>query len=1375
MELVSGVPITEYCDRQRLSVRARLDLFVAVCQAVQHAHQKGIIHRDLKPSNVLVTEVDGRPTPKVIDFGVAKATEFKLTDQSLVDSGAIVGTPVYMSPEQADPSSMDIDTRTDVYALGVILYELLAGSPPIDPKQFQRGAFFEMLRMVREVDPPKPSTKVRTAEALPSIAASRDVDPEQLKRALRGDLDWIVMKALEKDRTRRYETANGFAADVLRHLAYEPVQAAPPSRGYRLHKFARKHRGSVIAASLIVVALLAGIAGTSWGLFRADQRRAEAEKARAAEAERVKERDAAVVRATDAKRIADARADEINYRLGVSDMVLASAAYEGGNDVLAAERLSSVPPRQRGWEWYYLRRLTCGGLFTLYGHTDWVNSVAFSPDGGRIVTGSLDQTARLWDAQTGTPLLELKGHTGFVRTSAFSPDGTRILTGSDDGTARVWDARTGALLLVLKGRGSLSRAAFSPDSMRIFTDSNDSGTVWDARTGVPLLELKGYAGAVSCIAFSPDGERVVTGGAVSDARGQTIVWDARAGTRLLQLEPHAKGVVSVAFSPDGTRIATGSLDQTARVWDARTGATLVELKGHTGWVMGVAFSPDGTRIVTGSEDRTARVWDARSGAPLLKLSGHTGEVRTAVFSPDGTRVLTGSDDQTAKVWDARSETPPIELRGHSGRLNVVAVSPDGQRILAGSNDGTVTVWDAQSGAPLLEMVGHTGAVTDVAFSTDGARVVTSGGAANTSGEVKVWDARSGVLILKLEGHTAGWWSLAFSPDGTRIVAGRADGAATVWDARSGKPLLELKGHTGAVTSVAFSPNGTRIVTGSAAGLGAGQMKVWDAAAEVPLLELEGHTSAVTGVSFSPDSTRILTNSGGGTARVWDAGTGARLLELEGYTGAVTNLPFSPDGTRFVTGGGPRNPGDVTLRDARTGTPLLELKGHAAGVAAVAFSRNGMRIVAVSTDRTARVWDLRPASPSVELRGHRSWVRRVAFSPDGTRVVTGSDDQTARVWDARTGTSLLELKGHTGWLSGVAFSPDGTRIITGSLDQTARVWDAQTGTPLLELKHARERVRTAWPVIPSGITVAFSADGARIVTEVEGQTAQAKVWDAPTGQELVGVPMPPTRRPGQVSPDGRWIAHRAGNRVDLIPLQPDEQELSYRRLLMQPNYELYREGYLAAAKGNDEFVARFYLNLFPPPERAPLQAEAIVAPLFVRLLVRDDVLAALKAKPAANSGVQDACLKLAGIWPESASAGEFNSAAWDLVAAAGQVDADYKRGLRLAKAACRLRPESAAILNALGVAQYRCGLMGEALATMTRANALNKGKAPSDLAFLALAQHRVGQSDQARDTLRRLREVMKDPQWSENPEARAFLHEAETIELDRAFPADPFAQ
>ncbi len=298
MELVKGVPLTEYCDAHKLTVQARLELFVAVCQAVQHAHQKGIIHRDLKPGNVLVTEVDGRPTPKVIDFGVAKATEVKLTDMSLADVGAIVGTPAYMSPEQADPTSMDIDTRTDVYALGVMLYELLTGSPPIDAKQFQRGAILEMLRMVREVDPPRPSTKLSTAEALPNIAANRSIDPARLSKLLQGELDWVVMKALEKDRTRRYETANGFARDIQRYLADEVVEARPPSRGYRLKKFVKRNKGQVMAASLVFLTLAGGIVGTSLGM-------ASAQRAQKAEAEQraiaIDQRDKAIASETKAR------------------------------------------------------------------------------------------------------------------------------------------------------------------------------------------------------------------------------------------------------------------------------------------------------------------------------------------------------------------------------------------------------------------------------------------------------------------------------------------------------------------------------------------------------------------------------------------------------------------------------------------------------------------------------------------------------------------------------------------------------------------------------------------------------------------------------------------------------------------------------------------------------------------------------------------------------------------------------------------------------------------------------------------------------------------------------------------------------------------
>src|SRR5262249_14749810 len=269
MDYVKGVPITEYCDSVRLSVDDRLNLFVQVCSALQHAHQKGIIHRDLKPSNILVAPYDDQPVPKVIDFGLAKAMHQRLTERTIFTAHEMVmGTPLYMSPEQAQLNNLDIDTRSDIYSLGVLLYELLTGTTPLERKRFQEAAWDEIRRMIREEEPPRPSLRLSSTDTLPSLAACRQTEPLTLKKLVRGELDWTVMKALEKDRTRRYETANGLARDIQRYLDDEVVEARPPSAGYRIGKFIRRHKAQVVAAALLLLALLAGIAGTTWGLIR---------------------------------------------------------------------------------------------------------------------------------------------------------------------------------------------------------------------------------------------------------------------------------------------------------------------------------------------------------------------------------------------------------------------------------------------------------------------------------------------------------------------------------------------------------------------------------------------------------------------------------------------------------------------------------------------------------------------------------------------------------------------------------------------------------------------------------------------------------------------------------------------------------------------------------------------------------------------------------------------------------------------------------------------------------------------------------------------------------------------------------------------------
>ncbi len=344
MELIKGVPITRYCDKAKLTPRQRLGLFVDVCQAVQHAHQKGVIHRDLKPSNILVGLYDGKPIPKVIDFGVAKATGAKLGDHSVcTEVGQIVGTLEYMSPEQAEMSNLDIDTRSDVFTLGVVLYELLTGTVPFSRKELQAAGYAEMLRIIKEVEPPRPSTRLSHSGSLPSVAACRQTEPAKLTKLLRGDLDWVVMKALEKDRSRRYQTVNGLATDVQRYLADEPVVAGPPGAAYRLKKFVKRNQAQAAAAGLVLLALLGGMVGATWGYLRAEQSRRDAEAARDAEAEQRAEAEAQRDKALAAQQRAaeQQRRAESNEKKAEEEKRVAQAV----RDFLQTKLLGQADPR----------------------------------------------------------------------------------------------------------------------------------------------------------------------------------------------------------------------------------------------------------------------------------------------------------------------------------------------------------------------------------------------------------------------------------------------------------------------------------------------------------------------------------------------------------------------------------------------------------------------------------------------------------------------------------------------------------------------------------------------------------------------------------------------------------------------------------------------------------------------------------------------------------------------------------------------------------------------------------------------------------------------------------------------------------------------
>ncbi|BAP55871.1 TIR domain-containing protein [Thioploca ingrica] len=697
-----------------------------------------------------------------------------------------------------------------------------------------------------------------------------------------------------------------------------------------------------------------------------------------------------------------------------------------------------------------LRKIPSSSLL-LQGHKGWVNTVAFSPDGTRIVTASKDETAFVWNSTTGELLFVLQGHEQRVTTAAFSPDGTRIVTVSSDGTARVWDLTTGKYLLensaiLQKDEVKVNTATFSPDGTRIVTASEDgTASVWESATGKFLTVLKdeeqeqGFTAAV----FSPNGKQVVT----ASYDGTALVWDLATGTHRPRLQGHEQKVTTAIFSPDGTRVVTASADGTARVWNLTTETSPTILQGHKQEVTSVAFSPDGTHIVTASADGTARVWDTDTGTLLTTLRGHEQGVTSVAFSPDGTQVVTTSDDKTARVWDVATGEPLIVLP----ESTFAAFSPDGMRIVTASKN-TARVWNLAPEKFLTILPEPKNKVNTAAFSPDGKRIVT----ASSDKTARVWNIATGkdpIVLQVLEGHTKAVTNAAFSSDGARVVT-ISENTAYVWDVATGSLLAKLPEtnekmtNDDKLTTAAFSSDGRYVITVSTDK----SARIWDITTKTTQLILQNSTTA----AFSPDGTRVVTASTDGTAHVWDAVTGNLLTDLQGHKNTVNTITFSRNGIRVVTAS---DDGTARVWDIITGESLIVLTGHENTVTTAAFSPDGMHVVTASTDHTARVWDAITGNLLADLRGHKGNVTTAAFSSDGTLVVTASTDGTARVWDVATGEPLTVLEGQKDTATTAAFSPDGKRVVMVSGDKIARVWDIFTHWPDL-IEHAWQRI---WPV------------------------------------------------------------------------------------------------------------------------------------------------------------------------------------------------------------------------------------------------------------------------------------------------------------------------
>jgi len=898
-----------------LELRALLRAFVSVCHTVAYAHAQAIIHRDLKTANVVLGDFG---EAVLLDWGFARelddAEDDGAAEQPAGDApghtlaGQVVGTPGYMAPEQAAGRRDLVSRQTDVYGLGAILYEILAGRPP-----FAGAETAELLRQARDTEPPPP-----------------EAHWPGMPRALAA----VCRKALDRAPAARYASAGDLAQEVERWLADEcPLAHAEPALA-RVGRWTRRHRPLVAALAVSFLLVMIGFV-----LLEAEQARTAEVRAQAA-AERA---------------AADAAAREVlEAHLYHERIALAERELAAHNLGRATQLLQECPVPRRGWEWHCLQRLCFNEPVILRGHVAPATGAAFCGGSQRLVSASHDHTIRLWDTATGAMLQTSAGHDDVIHCLAASADGRRFATGSWDRSVKVWDTATGRLLQALADHpGKVIRVAFAPDGKRLVAYSGRFISIWDVDTRRKLRQIEEPRSEVYGLAIHPDGKLLATG--AGDNR--ITLRDFDSGAIQATLDGHQAAPKHLAFSPDGRLLAAGDGDTlqggpgAVKLWDVATGRVVFHLAGHTYSVFAVAFSPDGRRLVSGSQDNCIKVWDTTRGRETLTLRGHGDVVRSLAFSPDGTRLLSASADRTVRVWDARpaSGVPAgqtLVLHGHSGQVLGAAVGPEGT-VLSLGYDQFLKRWDGTRGqerwsvasAPTMQL--HS-------FAVNGQGLAALG---TSSGAVVLADGASGKTVGLLAGFGAGpVKGAAFSGDGALLATAEWRHDVRLWNVATGKVLRVLRGHTEPVVAVALDAAGTLVASGSHDQA----VKLWDARTGQELRTLHGHASQLTAVALTPDGQTLASAANDGIVKLWDAGTGKERHAIREHTGAVGGLAFSPEGSQLASASD-----DWTLKlwDASTGKLLRTYRGHTGAVRSVAFDLTTHSLLSGGQDGTVRRWQL----------------------------------------------------------------------------------------------------------------------------------------------------------------------------------------------------------------------------------------------------------------------------------------------------------------------------------------------------------------------------------------------------------------------------------
>ncbi|MCC7375190.1 MAG: protein kinase [Verrucomicrobiales bacterium] len=977
MRFVEGGPLSRrIANRQSpLSNRQAVELLVKIARAVHHAHQRGILHRDIKPGNILL---DAKGEPLLTDFGLAKLVE---RDGMLTRTIAMLGTPSYMSPEQARGESKQLTTAVDIYGLGAVLYELLTGRPP-----FAGGTTMETVRQVLESEPARPST---------------------LKPRTDRDLETICLKCLEKSPAQRYDSAEALAQDLERWLRHEPILARPVTTQERLVKWMRRNPKVAALTVLLHAVFIVGLAG----ILIVSTRLATANRGK----DRANRQLAKAMRDFEWQRMEDL------VTAGRRDGALAYLS-----DFLRQDPLDQVAATR-------VFAMMNGGNFGLpsvspFQHGAAVNSISVSADGRRVLTAADDGMARVWDLRLGRVLTVL-AHPAKVTRAEFAADERLILTSCPDGSNRLWDSLDSKVVLEFP-RAPEPRAlpAWSRDRTRVaLPDSERSFRVWDLAQRRPLGSSLAVPARVALAAFGRSPDLL----AIGSVDGNVSVWtveDSRPMAPSLNVAGEPK---RMEFSPDGETLAVAA-HHSMTLWDTRSWRPRAVFRTQANEVFAMAFSPDGSSLMGAGYGEAVRSWDVISGKAVIQAIPLEQPFSCLRFSPDSKQLATGSHSGVVRLWDARTGTALSKPFEHDGPVTDIAFTPDGRLLVTGSQDGTAQVWEIQHGLPSSALAGNHRPDATACSTRDGRCLV-----GTADGNVQMFDLSTGRPTGPTMKQTGSIHLVEISPDGRRLATVTSNGPVRIWNPSTGElagPGLEDRGR---VQSMAFAPDSRRLAVAYDDNL----VQLWDAESHRPASPAMRHEGVVNQLSFRGDSGKLLTACEDGTARLWSTEDGhPEWPEPIRHKGTVWSAEFDAEGSRIVTASADRS---VMVWDARSRQPMIRPLRHQRGVNGARFSPNGQWILSWSEDQTAQVWDSRDGRPVSQPMRHREKVTAATFSPNGERVLTGSGDGILRLWDASSGHPLSEPLETWGPIGAVAFDRGGSRFLGFSKRGGAWFWEVVT--------------------------------------------------------------------------------------------------------------------------------------------------------------------------------------------------------------------------------------------------------------------------------------------------------------------------------------------